>query len=138
MKTILNHIKPQNSQATPETGSAETGRFVKQDISFTINTLGFFKYISPTLLEFLDEMDNLFFESVLFEKSGKNDLPSPVEYLTEMINPERDSVFVKEVLKNEASIISGAYWNIIAEGNILKFTLSDAPPITETGERRAG
>lgn len=136
MKRILNHSKPHTSTAS--TGNISTGAdgFVKQAIWFTVNTLGFFQYISPPLLEYLEGMENQFFESVLFEKSGKNELPSPVEFLTEMINTERESVFVEKVLKSDLQETSGAYWNIVAEGCILKFTLSETPPTAEVGERR--
>lgn len=136
MKRILNHSKPKNTITSTETAAPEPGRFVKQEIWFTVNTLGFFKYISPSLLEYLEGMDNEFFESVLFEKSGKNELPSPIEFLTEMINTERESVFVEEVLKGDPQETTGTSWNIVAEGCILKFTLSETPPIAEAGERR--
>lgn len=135
MKTTLNHKDLKNSATGKSVGSLVSNRFGNKDIWFTINTSGFFQYLSPLLLEYLEGMENLFFESVLFEKSGKNELPSPVEYLTEMINPERDSVFVEEVLKKKFQESSGTYWNIVAEGNILKFTLSETPPTTEIGER---
>lgn len=136
MKRTLNHTKPQNSIASTSTGTPLPGRDVKHDIWFTVNTLGFFNYISPLLLEYLDGMENHFFESVLFEKSGKNELPSPVEFLTEMINIDRESVFVEEVLKKGLQETPGAYWNIVAEGCVLKFTLSETPPVAEAGERR--
>jgi hypothetical protein len=136
MKRILNHSKAQNTPTNTSPPSTGVGSFVKQNIWFTVNTLGFFKYISPSLLEYLEGMENQFFESVLFEKSGKNELPSPVEFLTEMINTERESVFVEEVLKSDPQETSGAYWNIVAEGCILKFTLSETPPTAEVGERR--
>lgn len=137
MKTVLNNLKTPNSQRWATNSSLEQGKVAKKDIWFVINARGLFRSISPSLLDYLDGMDPQFFETVLSEKSGKNGLPSPVDYLTEMIQLERDSVFVNNIIKADGPEISGAHWHIIADGPHLKFTLSEAPSTTEAGERRA-
>lgn len=134
MKTILNHTRAQTPVDIAKKASFGAGKSLRREVWFSINTLGLFTYISPVLLEYLDQMENEFFEAVLFEKSEKSELPSPVEFFTEMIKPERESVFVEEVIKNDLQETSGAYWNIVAEGGILKFTLSQTPPTADAVE----
>lgn len=94
-----------------------------QEIWFCINKKGRCEGISRLLLEYLEDMDYLFFESLLMGDNHKRGLPPPVEFFKTMINVERESVFVEKIIRtnDNSSIIPN--WNINSEGHLLRFRL---------------
>lgn len=122
MKTVL---KNNNHQSLVENNEPGAGKVGKPDVWFSINKKGIFHSLSPLLLDYLEDMDHLFFESCLVEDNQKQGLPSPVEFLKEMINTERESNFVEEVIKNNKNSSLNSIWDIIAEGGHLKFSLGE-------------
>lgn len=125
MKTVLNNHIPQNLEGN--TG-ADPGNIASRDVWFKINKKGYFHSISPLLLEYLEDMDHLFFESNLVGDDLMQGLPSPVEFLKKMINTERESVFVEEVIKGNSASTSHPIWDTIADGRLLRFKLGVGVP----------
>lgn len=93
-------------------------------ICFITDVRGFFKYIHPNFLKLLEGVENQFFEKSIFDDSIEG-LPTTIEYLVEMIQEKRTSVFIETTFKDH--VFSKLQWNIAYYGGLLNFNLSELP-----------
>lgn len=96
-------------------------------ICFITDVKGFFKYIHPNFLKFMEGMENQFFETSIFDFNQSEGLPPSIDYLVEMIQENRTSVFIKNTFKNKPNGFSKLQWKISYYGGLLNFKLLEQP-----------
>lgn len=92
-------------------------------ICFITDVKGFFKYVHPNFLQLFEGVENQFFETSIFDPNKPEDMPPTIDYLVEMIQEKRNSVFIGNLLKNNQNTFSKLQWNISYYGGLLNFNL---------------
>lgn len=123
MNLKKSHTMSDKSQLKTEVSKnkAIAGIFFKTDLN------GFFKYVHPNFLKLFEGVENQFFETSIFDLNQPEDRPSTIEYLVEMIQEKRNSVFIENLFKNNQNIFSKLQWNISYYGGLLNFNLFEKP-----------
>jgi hypothetical protein len=96
-------------------------------ICFITDVKGFFKYIHPNFLKLFEGVENQFFERSIFDSKKLGDMPPIIDYLVEMIQEKRNSVFIETLFKNNQNNFSKLQWNISYYGGMLNFNLFENP-----------
>ncbi len=96
-------------------------------ICFITDLKGFFKYIHPKFLKLFEGADHQFFETSIFDLDKPEDMPRTIDYLVEMIQEKRNSVFIENLFKNNQNTFSKLQWNISYDGGLLNFNLFEQP-----------
>jgi hypothetical protein len=96
-------------------------------ICFITDLKGFFKYIHPNFLKLFEGVDYQFFETSIFDLDKPVDMPRTIDYLVEMIQEKRNSVFIGNLIENNQNTFSKLQWNISYDGGLLNFNLFEQP-----------
>lgn len=96
-------------------------------ICFITDVKGFFKYIHPNFLKLMEGVENQFFETSIFDFNQPEGLPPTIDYLVEMIQENRTSVFIENTFKNNQNEFSKLQWKISYYGGLLNFNLFEQP-----------
>ena len=96
-------------------------------LCFITDVKGFFKYIHPNFLKLFEGVENQFFESSIFDSNEPEAMPPTLDYLVEMIQEKRNSVFIENLFKNNNLTFSKLRWNISYYGGLLNFNLFEQP-----------
>jgi hypothetical protein len=96
-------------------------------LCFITDVKGFFKYINPNFLKLFEGVENSFFETSIFDSNEPEVMPPTIDYLVEMIQEKRNSVFIENLFKNNNTTFSKLRWNISYYGGLLNFNLFEQP-----------
>jgi len=96
-------------------------------ICFITDVKGFFKFVHPKFLKLFEGVDHQFFETSIFDLNKPEDKSPTIDYLVEMIQEKRKSVFVENLFKNNQNTFSKLQWNISYYGGLLNFNLFEQP-----------
>ena len=96
-------------------------------VCFITDVKGFFKYIHPNFLKLFEGVEHQFFERSIFDTKKQGDMPPTIDYLVEMIQEKRKSVFIGNLCKNKQNALSKLQWNISYYGGLLNFNLFEQP-----------
>ena len=133
MKSNDPNVEPQKEPAMSDKSQLKTSSKNKllAGLCFITDVKGFFKYIHPNFLKLFDGVENQFFETSIFDLNKSEDIPPTIDYLVEMIQEKRSSVFIRNLLKNNQNSFSKLQWNISYYGGLLNFNLFEKPISTE-------
>jgi len=96
-------------------------------ICFITDVKGFFKYIHPNFLKLFEGVDYQFFEKSIFDLNKPEGMPPTIDYLVEMIQEKRNTVFIEKLFKNNQNTFSKLQWKISYYGGLLNFNLFEKP-----------
>lgn len=102
-------------------------------ICFITDVKGFFQYVHPNFLKLFEGVENQFFETSIFDVNKPEDMPPTIDYLVEMVQEKRSSVFIENLFNNNQNSFSKLQWNISYYGGLLNFNLFEKPvsPVQE-------
>jgi len=130
MKRINQNVEPQQESAMSDKSQLKTKASkikLLTGICFITDVKGFFKYIHPNFLKLFEGVENQFFERSIFDSKKLGDMPPTIDYLVEMIQEKRNSVFIETLFKNNQNNFSKLQWNISYYGGMLNFNLFENP-----------
>ena len=130
MKRNGNNVEPQKVSAMSDKSQLKTTASKNKllaGICFVTDVKGFFKYVHPNFLKLFEGVDYQFFEKSIFDLNKPEDKLPTIDYLVEMIQEKRDSVFIENLFKNNQNTFSKLQWNISYYGGLLNFNLFEHP-----------
>jgi len=130
MKRIDQNVEPQKVSAMSDKSklkSTASKNKLIAGICFITDVKGFFKYIHPNFLKLFEGVDHQFFETSIFDLNKPEDKSPTIDYLVEMIQEKRNSVFIENLFKNNQNAFSKLQWNISYYGGLLNFNLFEQP-----------
>jgi hypothetical protein len=130
MKLIDRNVEPQKESAMSDRSqlkSTASKNKLLSGLCFVTDLKGFFKYIHPNFLKLFEGVDYQFFETSIFNSDKPEDMPRTIDYLVEMIEEKRNSVFIRNLFKNNHNAFSKLQWNISYDGGLLNFNLFEQP-----------
>ena len=134
MKRIDRNVEPQKESAMSDRSqlkSRASKNKLLSGICFITDVKGFFKYVHPNFLKLFEGVENQFFETSIFDLEKPEDMPCTIDYLVEMIQEKRNSVFIENLFKNNQNAFSKLQWNISYYGGLLNFNLFEQPVSSE-------
>jgi len=134
MKRTDRNVEPQKVSAMSDRSqlkSTASKNKLLSGICFITDLKGFFKYIHPKFLKLFEGVDYQFFETSIFDLDKPEDMPRTIDYLVEMIQEKRNSVFIENLFKNNQNTFSKLQWNISYDGGLLNFNLFEQPVSSE-------
>lgn len=130
MKSNDRNVEPQNEPAMSDKSQlkiAASKNKLLAGICFITDVKGFFKYVHPNFLKLFEGVENQFFETSIFDFNQPENMPPTIDYLVEMIQEKRNSVFIENVFNNGQNPFSKLQWNISYYGGMLNFNLFEKP-----------
>jgi len=137
MKSNDQNVEPQKASAMSDKSQPKTKASKNKllaGICFITDVKGFFQYIHPNFLKLFEGVENQFFETSIFDLNKFADMPPTIDYLVEMIQEKRNSIFIENLFKNNQNTIAKLQWNISYYGGLLNFNLFEQPVSTEQEE----
>jgi len=134
MKSSERNVELQKEPAMSDKSQLKTTASKNKAIAglcFITDLKGFFKYIHPNFLKLFEGVENQFFETSIFDLNKPEDMPPTLDYLVEMVQEKRSSVFIGNLFKNNQKSFSKLQWNISYYGGLLNFNLFEQPVSTE-------
>jgi len=134
IKRIERNVEPQKESAMSDRSqlkSTASKNKILSGICFTTDVKGFFKYIHPNFLKLFEGVDYQFFETSIFDLNKSEDKSPTIDYLVEMIQEKRNSVFIEDLFKNKQNTFSKLQWNISYFRGLLNFNLFEQPDSPE-------
>jgi hypothetical protein len=130
MKSDNRNVEPQKEPAMSDKSQLKTTASKNKllaGICFITDVKGFIKYVHPNFLKLFEGVENQFFETSIFDLNKLEDMPPTLDYLVEMIQEKRRSVFIGNLIKNNQNTFSKLQWNISYYGGLLNFNLFEQP-----------
>ncbi len=129
------NVEPQNEPAMSDKNHIKSTASKNKSLSglcFITDVKGFFIYVHPNFLKLFEGVENQFFETSIFDFNKPEDMPPTIDYLVDMIQERRNSVFIESLFNNNNSF-SKLQWNISYYGGLLNFNLFEKPvsPVQE-------
>jgi len=138
MKRNDQNVEPQKVSAMSDKSQLKTtaskNKLLK-GICFITDVKGFFKYIHPNFLKLFEGVENQFFERSIFDLNKPEEMPPTIDYLVEMIQEKRNSIFIDNLIKNNQNAFSKLQWNISYYGGLLNFNLFEQPDSPEQEDK---
>lgn len=136
MKRNDKNVEPQKESAMSDKNqlkSTASKNKLLAGICFITDVKGFFKYVHPNFLKLFDGVENQFFETSIFDLNKPEDMPPTIDYLVEMIQEKRSSIFIGNLFNINHNSFSKLQWNISYYGGLLNFNLFEKPasPVQE-------
>jgi hypothetical protein len=130
LKNNNRNVEPQKVSAMSEKSqlkSKASKNSLIAGICFVTDVKGFFKYIHPNFLKLFEGVEDQFFETSIFDLDKPEDMPRTLDYLVEMIQEKRNSIFIGNIFENDQNTFSKLQWNISYYGGLLNFNLFEQP-----------
>jgi hypothetical protein len=130
MKKNEQNVEPNKVSAMSEKSQRKTKASKNKlltGLCFITDVKGFFKYIHPNFIKLFEGVENQFFERSIFDLNKPEEMPPTIDYLVEMIQEKRNSVFRANLFKNNPKTCSKLHWNISYYGGLLNFNLFEQP-----------
>jgi len=124
------NVEPQKEPAMSDKSQLKTTASKNKliaGICFITDVKGFIKYVHPNFLKLFEGVENQFFETSIFDLNIPEDKSPTIDYLVEMIQEKRNSVFIENLFKNNQNTFSKLQWNISYYGGLLNFNLFEQP-----------
>jgi len=134
MKSDERNVEPQKEPAMSDKSQLKTKASKNKliaGICFITDLKGFFKYIHPNFLKLFEGVEDQFFETSIFDLEKREDMPRTIDYLVEMIQEKRNSIFIGNIFNKDQNSFSKLQWNISYYGGLLNFNLLEQPVSTD-------